>query len=161
MVHVDHIDMVIATEFASLFFIGITVGRFANGFLAMRLPDPVMIRIGQAVLLIGIALLLLPAPGDWSTLTGFVVIGLGCAPIYPCVIHSTPTYFGEDKSQAIVGVQMAFAYVGSMLMPALFGLLGQHISMRLLPWYLLAFTALMIVMHETLRRKLPVTFTVR
>ena len=86
-------------------------------------------------------------------LVGLVIVGLGCAPVYPCVIHSTPGYFGEENSQAIIGVQMAFAYVGSMLMPPLFGLIAQYVSIGLFPFYLLAVLVLMVVMHETLRRK--------
>ena len=84
---------------------------------------------------------------------GLMIVGLGCAPIYPCVIHSTPAYFGEDKSQAIVGMQMACAYVGSMCMPPVFGLIAQHISVLWFPLYMLAFLVLMVIMHESLRKK--------
>ena len=100
-----------------------------------------------------IVIMLLPLPHNIGTIAGLMVIGLGCAPIYPCVIHSTPAYFGEDKSQAIVGMQMACAYVGSMCMPPLFGLIAQHVSVNLFPFYLVVFLALMVAMHETLRRK--------
>ena len=100
-----------------------------------------------------IGIMLLPLPHNIGTIAGLMVIGLGCAPIYPCVIHSTPAYFGEDKSQAIVGMQMACAYVGSMCMPPLFGLIAQHVSVNLFPFYLVVFLALMVAMHETLRRK--------
>ena len=81
------------------------------------------------------------------------MIGLGCAPIYPCLIHSTPDHFGADKSQAIIGIQMACAYVGSSLVPPLFGLIAGHITVSLLPVYLSAILVLMIVMHEGLIRK--------
>lgn len=147
------IDEVTAARWASLFCIGITVGRALSGFLTMRFDDPTMIRIGQTTLLIGLLLMILPLSNDFGVLIGLVVIGLGCAPIYPCVIHSTPAYFGEENSQAIVGVQMAFAYVGSMLMPPVFGLIAQHISIALFPLFLFAFLVLMVVMHEMLRRK--------
>lgn len=147
------IDKVTAARWASLFCIGITVGRALSGFLTMRFSDPVMIRMGQALLLVGIAVMLVPLPHHAGVLGGLVIIGLGCAPIYPCVIHSTPSYFGEDKSQAIVGVQMACAYIGSMLMPPLFGLIAQYVSIRLFPFYMLFFLALMVAMHESLRRK--------
>ena len=86
-----------------------------------------------------------------------MVIGLGCAPIYPCIIHSTPAHFGADKSQAVIGVQMAFAYIGSCLMPPLFGLAANHITPALLPGYLLALLALMAVMHELLMKRAPGT----
>lgn len=109
------IDKTTAAMWGSLFCIGITVGRLASGFLTMKLNDPAMIRLGQALVLTGIVIMLLPLPHNIGTIAGLMVIGLGCAPIYPCVIHSTPAYFGEDKSQAIVGMQMACAYVGSMV----------------------------------------------
>ena len=147
------IDKTTAAMWGSLFCIGITVGRLASGFLTMKLNDPAMIRLGQALVLTGIVIMLLPLPHNIGTIAGLMVIGLGCAPIYPCVIHSTPAYFGEDKSQAIVGMQMACAYVGSMCMPPLFGLIAQHVSVNLFPFYLVVFLALMVAMHETLRRK--------
>ena len=147
------IDKVTAARWASLFCIGITVGRALSGFMTMRFSDPVMIRIGQALIALGVALMLVPLPNHMGVLVGLVVIGLGCAPIYPCVIHSTPTYFGEENSQAIVGVQMASAYVGSMLMPPIFGLIAQYVAIELFPAYLLFFLVLMVVMHESLRRK--------
>ena len=147
------IDKTTAAMWGSLFCIGITVGRLASGFLTMRLSDPSMIRLGQALVLTGVIIMLLPLPHHIGTIAGLMVIGLGCAPIYPCVIHSTPTYFGKDKSQAIVGMQMAFAYVGSMCMPPLFGLIAQHVSVNLFPFYLVVFLVLMVAMHETLRRK--------
>ncbi|ATU20949.1 MFS transporter [Bifidobacterium choerinum] len=151
MAGVDHVDVQTAASYASLVFIGITVGRFVSGFVTMRLSDAQMIRLGAAIIVAGIVLLALPVPGAWNAVAGFVVIGLGCAPVYPCIIHATPAYFGADKSQAIVGVQMASAYVGTMLMPPLFGLIAQHTSLTLLPWYLLVFTVGLGVMHEWLR----------
>ena len=147
------IDKTTAAMWGSLFCIGITVGRLASGFLTMKLSDPAMIRLGQVLVLAGVVVMLLPLPHHIGTIAGLMVVGLGCAPIYPCVIHSTPTYFGKDKSQAIVGMQMACAYVGSMCMPPVFGLIAQHISVNLFPWYLVVFLVLMVVMHETLRKK--------
>lgn len=147
------IDKTTAAMWGSLFCIGITVGRLASGFLTMKLSDPAMIRLGQALVLAGIVIMLLPLPQHIGTIAGLMVVGLGCAPIYPCVIHSTPVYFGKDKSQAIVGMQMACAYVGSMCMPPVFGLIAQHISVNLFPWYLVVFLVLMVIMHETLRKK--------
>ena len=87
------------------------------------------------------------------TIAGFIVIGLGCAPVYPCIIHMTPSLFGEDKSQAMIGVQMASAYVGSCLAPPLYGLIANHVSPQILPFYLLAFLALMLIMHEIVEKK--------
>ena len=147
------IDKTTAAMWASFFGIGITAGRVLSGFLTMRFGDPIMIRIGQSVMFLGLIVLFVPLPAHAGTIAGLMLVGLGCAPIYPCVIHSTPDYFGEDKSQAIVGMQMAFAYTGSMLMPPLFGLLAQNISVALFPWFLLACLAVMVIMHESLRRK--------
>ncbi len=141
-----------AASLASIFFIGITVGRLINGFLTAKFSDKQMIRIGQVLIVAGALMMLLPF-GQITTIVGITLIGLGCAPIYPCIIHSTPEHFGVDKSQAMIGIQMASAYIGTCLMPPLFGLIARHIDVSLLPVYLLAITALMIVMHERLVKK--------
>ena len=141
-----------AASFASLFYIGITVGRAFSGFLTIRFNDTQMIHIGQGIIALGIILLFLPL-GDIVSLAGLIIIGLGCAPIYPCVIHSTPSLFGADKSQAVIGVQMAAAYVGTTLMPPLFGLLANHISFALFPFYLGIILVLMIVMYMNVIKK--------
>lgn len=138
-----------AASFASLFYIGITVGRALSGFLTMKLSDGQMVRLGQGIIALGLAAFLLPL-GEYAALAGLILIGLGCAPIYPCIIHSTPEHFGAEKSQTIIGVQMASAYVGNCLMPPLFGLIANHITASLFPFYLLAILALMVFMHETL-----------
>lgn len=142
----------LAAKFASLFFIGITVGRLISGFLTMRLNDGNMIRLGQGLIAIGITVMLLPV-GSTAALVGLVVIGLGCAPIYPCIIHSTPAHFGAEHSQALIGVQMASAYVGNCLMPPLFGLIANHVTVALLPVYLLILLAVQVGMHERLLSK--------
>nr|WP_239512448.1 MFS transporter [Bifidobacterium aerophilum] len=153
MVMHDGVDRTTAASLASLFYLGITAGRAASGFMTMKFDDPTMIRLGQGVLAAGVLLVLLPLPGYGATVAGLLLIGLGCAPIYPCIIHSTPAYFGEGNSQAIVGVQMASAYVGSMAMPPVFGLIAQYVSISLFPVYLIVFLVLMVVMHEALRAK--------
>lgn len=152
MVLYGSVSRVVAAGWASLFYVGITAGRFISGFLTMRFNDETMIRLGQLVMILGILVLLLPLPNHIALVAGFVIIGLGCAPIYPCVIHSTPHYFGADKSQAIVGMQMASAYIGSMLMPAIFGFIGQNVSMSLLPAYLIILLSIMAFMHMQLLR---------
>lgn len=152
MVLYGSVSRVVAAGWASLFYVGITAGRFISGFLTMRFNDENMIRLGQLVMILGILVLLLPLPNHIALVAGFVIIGLGCAPIYPCVIHSTPHYFGADKSQAIVGMQMASAYIGSMLMPAIFGFIGQNVSMSLLPAYLIILLSIMAFMHMQLLR---------
>ena len=141
----------IAAGFGSLFLIGITFGRFLNGFLTYRLSDRALIRLGQGIMVLGVILMWLPV-GPWNSMAGLLLIGFGCAPIYPCVIHSTPEHFGEENSQAIIGVQMASAYIGVCLMPPLFGLIANHITVSLLPAYVGAITVLMIVMCEKLNR---------
>lgn len=146
------VDAKTVASFAGMFCIGITIGRGINGFIAMKLKDCQMIRMGQAIILAGIIVMILPF-GKTISLIGFSLIGLGCAPVYPCIIHSTPSHFGAERSQAIIGVQMASAYVGTCLMPPLFGLIANHISIRLLPVYLLILLALMVYMHELLERK--------
>lgn len=143
------IDPETAAAYGALFLVGLTAGRAASGFVAMKLNDNQMIRLGQAIVLIGIIMMLFPF-GDMIPLAGLIVIGIGCAPIYPCVIHSTPINFGADKSQAIVGVQMACAYLGSLAMPAIFGLIANYINPALFPYYMLLILALMFVMHVRL-----------
>ncbi len=140
-----------AARYGSLFFIGITAGRALSGFVTMKLSDGQMVRLGQGIAAVGIAALLLPL-GETVSLAGLLLIGLGCAPIYPCVIHSTPEHFGADKSQAVIGVQMASAYVGTSLMPPLFGLIATHTSIALLPIYLAVILLVMVLMHESLLR---------
>lgn len=141
-----------ASAFASLFYIGITVGRAINGFLAMKFKDRFLIRLGLGIIFCGIVMMLIPV-GDILALIGFIVIGLGCAPVYPCIIHMTPELFGQDKSQSMIGIQMASAYCGFMIMPPLFGLIANHISISLLPVFLLVMLLLMAVMHENVVRK--------
>lgn len=144
-------NLEVAASYGSLFFIGITVGRAISGFITMKLNDRQMIYLGQGIILIGIILMCLPL-GHQVALIGLVTIGLGCAPIYPCIIHSTPSNFGKDKSQAIIGVQMASAYIGNLLMPPLFGIIANHISVIAFPIYLLLILIVMVVMHIKLNK---------
>ena len=163
------LDAETAASWGSLFYVGITAGRALNGFLTLKWNDDQLIRMGQSGILLGCLILLLPlgtaasvsltgavgqsvTVGQLAALVGFILVGLGCAPIYPSVIHSTPEHFGAERSQAIIGVQMASAYVGSCLMPPTFGLIADHISAGLLPLFLLATLILMVVMHEKLCR---------
>ena len=136
-----------AAQYASLFYIGITVSRFLSGFVSEKLGDRKLILTGTAILPCGILLLMIPAASGVA-IAGFIVIGFGCGPIYPCIIHSTPYNFGAENSGAIIGIQMASAYVGSTFMPPLFGLLGNKISFSILPVYIFIFFLLMIVMTE-------------
>lgn len=141
-----------AARYASFFYLGITVGRFLSGFVANRFGDKKMIRLGICVLFAGLAALWIPLESPWLCLAGLVVIGLGCAPIYPSIIHATPDNFGIENSQAIVGVQMASAYVGSTFMPPLFGLIADYINVNFFPPFLVVFAFLMLFMTERLNR---------
>lgn len=141
-----------AATFASLFYIGVTIGRALSGFITMKLDDTQMVHLGEGIALLGVITLILPL-GQQASLVGLVMIGLGCAPIYPCIIHSTPRHFGADRSQAIIGVQMASAYVGTCIMPPLFGLLARYISVALFPVFLFVVLVLMVGMFECLLRK--------
>ena len=141
-----------AAGYASMFYIGITVGRLINGFFAMKLKDKILIRAGAVIVAIGIALMLIPISSIFA-LIAFAVIGLGCAPIYPCIIHMTPSVFGKDNSQAMIGVQMAFAYTGFLTMPALFGIVAEKISISLLPIFIAAYLVLIFIMHELVIRQ--------
>lgn len=141
------IPEVVATGYASLFFIGITIGRAVNGFLTIKFTDSQLIHMGEAIIAGGLILVILPI-NSIAALIGFVAIGLGCAPIYPCIIHSTPVHFGKENSQAMVGVQMASAYTGTLIAPPIFGLLVKYVSMGLLPIYLFVVLIVMFVMYK-------------
>ena len=140
-----------AAACAALFYIGITAGRALNGFIAERFTDTVLTRAGFVIMALGVVTLLLPL-GEVAAQIGLVILGMGCAPTYPCIIHATPIRFGREKSQAFIGVQMASAYMGSTLMPPLFGLIANHISVGLYPVYMTAILLLMAVMHERVVR---------
>lgn len=146
------VDTDTAAWSASLFYLGIAAGRFLCGFVAERLGDRRLIRIGILTMIGGVLLIALPVPYDAFTLAGLLIVGLGCAPVYPSVIHSTPANFGKENSQAIIGIQMASAYVGTTFMPPLFGLIAAHIHIGLYPAFLLALAVLMLCMSEKLNR---------
>ena len=135
-----------AAAFASLFCIGITAGRFLSGLVTEKLGDYNLIRIGTGILLLGCIAMILPLKTDVAALGGLVVMGLGCAPVYPSIIHATPDNFGAQNSQAIIGIQKASAYVGSTFMPPVFGLIANHISVALMPFFVLFFIVLMYIM---------------
>lgn len=149
-----------AAWFASLFYVGITAGRALSGFLTLKFNDNQMIRLGIGVIVLGLVALFAPLVlplGSAISFAGLILIGLGCAPVYPSVIHATPERFGPEKSQAIIGVQMASAYVGTCVMPPVFGLIANHVSVALLPVYLLVLVVVMGGMQERLERKISVS----
>lgn len=154
----------ISAGFAGLFYLGITGGRAASGFLSLRFDDDTLIRGGLLTIGIGLAFLGMSLFYGmlWTTyvasipvmlaLVGLVLMGLGCAPIYPGIIHSTPAHFGKDCSQAMIGLQMACAYVGSCFLPPLFGVLARSVSVALLPLYVFLLLTLMFAMHRRVLR---------
>lgn len=141
-----------AAMFASLFYFGITAGRFACGFIAEKFGDKRLIRIGVCTASAGVAMILMPLETDIFALTGLVVTGIGCAPIYPSIIHSTPDNFGKENSQSIIGIQMACAYTGTTLMPTFFGVLADNAGIFLYPVYLLIFALILGAMSELLNK---------
>lgn len=145
------IDKTTAASWASLFYLGIGVGRFLMGFIANKLGDRKMVRLGLIILACGLVVLALPW-GYYTPLFGLLLVGLGCAPVYPSLIHETPTSFGKEHSQEVIGIQMATAYVGSTFMPPLFGLLVRLIDIVWFPYYLAFFFLLLVAMSECLNR---------
>ena len=141
-----------AAAFASLFFLGITFGRAVSGFVTMKLNDTQMIRLGMSIITVGIVIILLPL-GIPGSMAGLLLVGLGCAPIYPCIMHSTPAHFGAARSQALMGIQTASAYVGTALMPPLFGLIANHLSISLMGIFLTVMLVFMVLSHERLLKK--------
>lgn len=142
-----------AARYASMFFIGITVGRGLNAIIALKLKDRTMVRIGLTIIAIGIIVMIIPA-SSIITLIGLILIGLGCAPIYPSLIHATPDSFGEDKSQAVIGIQMAFAYIGVLALPPLFGFIADFTDISLLPVYITILFVVMLISFERLQKKI-------
>ena len=140
-----------AAKMASLTYLGITGGRFLSGFISGKLGDRNMVRLGEGIALIGLALLLAPL-GEASMYAGLTLLGLGCAPIYPSLLHATPDNFGADRSQAIMGMQMAAAYTGATLMPPVFGFLAERVGLWLYPVYLLIFAVGMVFLTERANR---------
>lgn len=152
LVQTKNVAPEVAASFASFFFLGITFGRFISGFIADLLGDKQLIRIGTGIILLGVFLVSLPISHTAVALSGLIIIGIGCAPIYPSIIHSTPINFGKENSQSIIGIQMAAAYTGTTFIPPLFGVLASHITISIYPFFLGIFALLMIFTTERLNR---------
>lgn len=140
-----------AAKWAALFYLGITIGRFLAGFITGKVGTKNMVRGGQVLAGLGIVSIMLPLGNQWPML-GLLLIGLGCAPIFPSLLHQTPENFGADKSQAIMGMQMASAYLGTTLMPLFFGFISAKVGIGLYPLYLMFFVILMAIMVERVNR---------
>ena len=143
-------DAARAASMGGLFFLGITAGRGVSGFIAMKLKPRQMVRLGQT--LMAAAGVLLLVPGTAATLAGILLMGLGCAPVYPNIVQDTPRNYGAENSQAVIGVQMAFAYIGSLFMPTIFGWIAELLGYGVLPVFALAFTAVMIALFNSQQR---------
>ena len=146
-------DGATSAAFASLFVLGITAGRFLAGFVAERIGDRMLVRGGFITVGVGVVLVGLPGVPSWVALAGLVIAGLGSAPIYPAIIHSTPTTFGAHNSQAIIGIQMAAAYVVTTLAPPLFGAISANTGLWTLPLYLVVLVIFGLVMSEQVTRR--------
>ncbi len=141
-------------SFGSLIFGGLMLGRLIAGFISNHFGDRKMIRMGIVLELLGILVVMLPFPGYVVTAVGFVMIGTGMGPVYPAIQHMAPQNFGRKNSAAMIGLQMASAYVGSTFMPMVFGLLQQALGIWIMPWYLLMFALINIGMLELSYRKM-------
>ena len=141
-----------AAAFASLFYLGITIGRFIIGFFADKLGDKILIRLGIGVILTGMFLVILPFNNYVPTLIGFAIVGFGAAPVYPAFIHATPENFGRENSQAIIGMLMTAAYIGSTFMPPIFGFVAERTTVTIFPFWLLVLLLISLVISEKLNK---------
>lgn len=153
LVKIHNLSAETAAQWISLYYLGITAGRFLSGLFAMKFSNKQLIRLGQIICILG-SITLLFGFSPYFQLGGLILIGLGCAPIYPAMLHETPNRFGKELSQSIMGIQMATAYVGSTFMPPVFGLLAKTISFKALPFFLIILVALMIFTSERISRTL-------
>lgn len=140
----------IAASWASMFFLGVTVGRLFSGFAALKLSNRRLVRIGQTLALLGALVLPLPLP-DAGQVVGLLLIGLGCAPIFPALMDETPVFFGASRSQGMMGLQLASAYIGGALMMPLFGWLSPLIGLQAWPYFLLLMFVLLVFATERTR----------
>lgn len=147
LVNVKGINVSVAAKWIGMFYGGITLGRFFSGFLTLKLSNKMLIRIGEVILLIGAILLILPLH-DYLSLLGFILAGLGCAPIYPCMLHETPVRFGKENSQNLMGIQMAVAYTGATFLPPIFGLAASYTTLAIFPFVILAYVTIMLLNSE-------------
>jgi len=141
-----------ATLFASFFYLGITLGRFACGFISDKLGDKKMIRLGGVAIALGLILMFIPLKTSVLALIGLIVVGIGGAPVYPCLMHSTPINFGKENSQTIMGMQTASAYVGSTFIPPIFGIIAQYFSAQFFPYFMGVFVFILILTTELINK---------
>ncbi|KKI92921.1 MFS transporter [Bacillus sp. SA1-12] len=149
LVNVKGLHAEAAAQWVSLYYGGITIGRLITGFITLKVSNRTLIRLGQILALSGSALLVLPLPSSFS-LVGFIMIGLGLAPIFPCMLHETPARFGKEHSQTIMGYQMAVAYTGSTFLPPLLGYMASHVTIGIFPFFIVISVAMMLFVSERL-----------
>lgn len=149
LVNVKNLSIDVAAKWISLFYAGITIGRFITGFITLKMSNQRLIRWGQIIALVGAVLLFLPFPVLFS-LAGFIMIGLGLAPIFPCMLHETPIRFGKKHSQTIMGYQMAIAYTGSTFLPPILGYAAAKSTIGIFPFVIAGFIAIMLWGSERL-----------
>lgn len=147
LVQTKEVTAAVAAGWVSMYYLGITAGRFINGLFTLKFSNPVLIRTGQFIIVAGV-LILLVFPKPFASLIGLVLIGLGCAPIYPSMLHETPVRFGKENSGSLMGLQMAFAYIGSTFIPPVLGLVMEKWGMRLYPWFILGLLIIMVIVNE-------------
>lgn len=153
LVSVKELPAALAAQWVSLYYGGITVGRLITGFVTLKISNRLLIRTGQIITLSGILLLLLPLSAVFS-LPGFILVGLGCAPIFPCMIHETPARFGKGNSQRIIGYQMAFAYIGGTFLPPVLGFVAARTTIGLLPFFVLGYIISIIIASEKINESM-------
>ncbi|ADU32246.1 MFS transporter [Evansella cellulosilytica] len=158
LVNIKSLSVELAAAWVSLYYGGITVGRFLTGFITLKMSNRSLIRMGQIIALVGTAFLLLPLP-DTFTLISFVLIGLGFAPIFPCMLHETPARFGKEHSQTIMGYQMAVAYTGSTFLPPLLGFVAAQLTIGIFPFMIATFVVIMFLVSEKLNITLKTNHT--
>ncbi|WP_419961947.1 MFS transporter [Psychrobacillus sp. BM2] len=149
LVNVKGLSVVSAAGWVSFYYAGITIGRFITGFITFKITNLTLIRVGQIIALTGAIILFLPLPSVFS-LAGFIIVGLGLAPIFPCMLHETPTRFGKKHSQTIMGYQMAFAYTGTTFMPPLLGFIAAQSTIGIFPITIVIFVVAMLLSSEKL-----------
>jgi fucose permease len=153
LVNVKELPAAVAAQWVSFYYGGITIGRFITGFITFKVNNRTLIRMGQLIALAGAILLILPFPSSFS-LVGFIMVGLGLAPIFPCMLHETPTRFGKKHSQTIMGYQMAVAYTGSTFMPPLLGFVAAQSTIGIFPFCIVIFVVAMLLSSESLNNVL-------
>jgi fucose permease len=149
LVNVKGLSAATAAGWVSFFYGGLTIGRLITGFITFKTTNRTLIRGGQIIALAGAIILFLPLPAPFS-LVGFIIVGLGLAPIFPCMLHETPTRFGKKHSQTIMGYQMAVAYTGSTFIPPLLGFIASHSTIGIFPICIVLFVAAMLLSSEKL-----------